>query len=102
VIRPKIELELSLDGVISSEQCRAARGFLKWSQAEAAMKLGVGLSLLVTFENGRRPQARNLGRIKAAFERAGIDFAAAGCRLVVAMDVRNSMPTIETMDSGLV
>jgi hypothetical protein len=46
----------------------------------------VGLSLLVSFENGRRPQRKNLDNIKAAFERAGIAFHRNGMRLEVSME----------------
>jgi DNA-binding transcriptional regulator YiaG len=85
-IKPKVEVELSASNDLHPAQCRAARGFLKWSQAEAATQLGVGLSLLASFENGRQPQRKNLENIKAAFERAGIAFHRNGRRLEVSME----------------
>jgi DNA-binding transcriptional regulator YiaG len=85
-IRPKMEIEISSVTELQPAQCRAARGFLKWSQAEAAAQLGVGLSLLISFENGRRPQRKNLEKIKAGFEQTGIIFDVEGTRLVVSCE----------------
>jgi transcriptional regulator with XRE-family HTH domain len=85
-IKPKLELEFAAVNDLHPAQCRAARGFLKWSQAEAAAQLGVGLSLLISFENGRRPQRKNLDKIKAAFECSGVSFHRSGARLSVSMD----------------
>jgi DNA-binding transcriptional regulator YiaG len=85
-IKSKVEIELSATDDLHPAQCRAARGFLKWSQAEAAVQLGVGLSLLISFENGRRPQRKNLDKIKAAFEQSGVAFHRNGARLSVSMD----------------
>lgn len=58
---------------MSPEQCRAARGWLDWTQAELAHKAGVGLSTVRDFERGeRKPIPNNLAAIRAAVEAAGI------------------------------
>jgi transcriptional regulator with XRE-family HTH domain len=70
---------------MSPEQCRAARGWLGWTQQELARRAGVGLSTVRDFENGdRTPIPNNLAAIRRAIEEAGIklvfdaDGAAAG------------------------
>jgi DNA-binding XRE family transcriptional regulator len=60
---------------IGPEQCRAARGFLAWSQEDLASASGVSRATLIDFERGeRQPIASNLKMIQAALERAGIEF----------------------------
>jgi len=60
---------------MSPEQCRAARAWLNWSQAELAAKAKVSSSTLRDFEAGRRvPIANNLASIRRALEDAGIQF----------------------------
>jgi predicted transcriptional regulator len=61
--------------MISPAQCRAARGFLAWSQLDLAQAANVGLSTVRSFETGtRRPVADNHRAIARALERAGIVF----------------------------
>jgi hypothetical protein len=59
---------------ITPEQCRAARAWLNWTQAELAQRASVGLSSVKDFEKGSR---RTLTSIKAqlqrAFEEANVD-----------------------------
>jgi transcriptional regulator with XRE-family HTH domain len=58
---------------MSPEQCRAARGWLGWTQQELARRAGVGLSTVRDFEKGERtPIANNLSAIRRAIEAAGI------------------------------
>jgi transcriptional regulator with XRE-family HTH domain len=58
---------------MSPEQCRAARGWLGWTQQELARRAGVGLSTVRDFENGERtPIPNNLAAIRRAVESAGI------------------------------
>jgi transcriptional regulator with XRE-family HTH domain len=60
---------------ISPEQCRAARGFLGWSQEDLANASGVSRATLIDFERGeRQPIASNLRMIQSALEDAGIEF----------------------------
>jgi len=60
---------------MSPEQCRAARGWLYWSQKDLAGRASVGLSTVKDFENGtRKPIANNLNALRAALEIEGIRF----------------------------
>ena len=60
---------------MSPEQCRAARSWLAWTQAELAAKAKVGLSTVKDYEGGKRtPIANNLEAIKRALEAGGIRF----------------------------
>ena len=60
---------------MSPEQCRAARGWLGWTQKKLADQAKIGLSTLRDFEGRRRkPIANNLDAIRRALEAAGIEF----------------------------
>jgi ribosome-binding protein aMBF1 (putative translation factor) len=62
---------------MSPEQCRAARNWLAWTQAELAAKANVGLSTVKDYEGGKRtPIANNLEAMKKALESGGISFTA--------------------------
>lgn len=55
------------------EQCRAARGWLDWSQDDLAKEAKVSLSTVRDFEKGKRtPIANNLDALKRAIEAAGV------------------------------
>jgi transcriptional regulator with XRE-family HTH domain len=61
--------------MISKEQCRAARGFLNWSQAVLAARAGIDRSTVKDFESGRHiPNRVSMTAIIGAFEMAGIEF----------------------------
>ncbi len=65
--------------MILSNQCRAARGLLGWTQEQLAKNAGVGLSTVRDFELGsRKPISRNRDAILNAFEKAGVIFLADG------------------------
>jgi transcriptional regulator with XRE-family HTH domain len=60
---------------MNSQQSRAARGLLKWSQRQLADESGVGLSTVADFENDKRePWSDNLAAIRRALEAAGVEF----------------------------
>jgi ribosome-binding protein aMBF1 (putative translation factor) len=60
---------------ISAEQCRAARAWLDWSQAELSRRANVSLSTVKDFERGgRKTIANNRAAIQRAFEEQGIRF----------------------------
>jgi transcriptional regulator with XRE-family HTH domain len=60
---------------MDSQQSRAARGLLKWSQRQLADESGVGLSTVAEFENDKRePWLGNLTAIRRALEDAGVEF----------------------------
>src|ERR1700676_3359457 len=64
-----------LMGVMSPEQCRAARAWLGWAQKDPAKRASVGISTVKDFENKtRRPIANNLNALRSALEAAGIRF----------------------------
>jgi transcriptional regulator with XRE-family HTH domain len=73
--------------MVTSEQSRAARGLIDWSQQQLASAAKVGLSTVRDFEKGRRsPTQASLTAIRAALEAAGVEFIAengggAGVRL---------------------
>jgi transcriptional regulator with XRE-family HTH domain len=64
---------------LSPEQCRAARAWLGWTQAELAQRSSIGLSALKDFEKGnRRTLAAIRNQIRKSFEDAGVTFLARG------------------------
>ena len=64
-----------LPTVITSEQCRAARGLLAWSQQELAQKARVGVVTVHQLEAGiGQPRQATLEVIRRAFEVAGVEF----------------------------
>lgn len=61
---------------MTPEQCRAARGWLAWSQDELAKAANVGQSTVKDFEGGRRtPISATLAAMQAALEQGGIGFS---------------------------
>ncbi|MFZ3325186.1 MAG: helix-turn-helix transcriptional regulator [Methylocella sp.] len=64
---------------MTPEQCRAARGWLGWSQNELAGAAHVSHSTVKDFEGGRRvPIVNNLAAMKSALEVQGIVFVDGG------------------------
>ncbi len=62
-----------LFGLMSPEQCRAARAWLGWSQQDLAKRASVGLSTVKDFETGlRKPIANNLNALQKALEAGGM------------------------------
>ncbi len=60
---------------ISSEQCRAARALLDWSQQDLASRAKVARKTIADFELGQvRPYPRTLRDVVAALEDAGVAF----------------------------
>ena len=61
--------------MITSAQCRAARGLIGWSQQELAGKAQVGVVTVHQLEAGTsEPRHSTLDVIKRAFELAGVEF----------------------------
>jgi transcriptional regulator with XRE-family HTH domain len=61
--------------MLTSEQCRAARGLLAWNQQTLADQARVGIVTIRQFEtNQSTPRRATLDVIKRAFEGAGIAF----------------------------
>ena len=61
--------------MISPPLCRAARGWLGWSQQRLADESGVGLSTIRGFEAGRhKPIGSNMRSLEHALEDAEIVF----------------------------
>jgi transcriptional regulator with XRE-family HTH domain len=61
--------------MITSEQCRAGRGLLGWSQQELADAAGVGVVTVHQLEAGTsEPRRATLEAIRRAFEKAGVEF----------------------------
>jgi transcriptional regulator with XRE-family HTH domain len=60
---------------ITSEQCRAARALLAWSQDDLSVKARISKTTLALFEIGERnPYARTLAALRRSLERAGVVF----------------------------
>jgi transcriptional regulator with XRE-family HTH domain len=60
---------------VSPQQSRAARGLLDWSQTELGARANLSESTIRDFEKGRRvPAINNLAAIRAALEKAGVEF----------------------------
>jgi len=58
---------------MTPEQCRAARGFVDWSQSDLAGAATVSLSTVRDFEKGRRvPIANNLMAMESALRAKGV------------------------------
>ncbi len=61
--------------IITPEQCRAARGFLDWSQEFLAKKVRVGKTAIGDFERKKTsPYRKTLEDIRTSFEQVGIKF----------------------------
>ena len=61
--------------MITSVQCRAARGLVEWSQQELADRAGVGVVAVNQFENRiAQPRRATLQAIRHAFQVAGVEF----------------------------
>lgn len=60
---------------ITSDQCRAARALINWSQGQLSVAADVSRATIAEFEGGRRqPIANNLAAIRTALEEAGVIF----------------------------
>ena len=79
--------ETNLLSMLSSEQCRAARALLNWTQEELAVRAGVSRSTVRGFESGQHElQRASAAMIRMALEQAGVilieaDEQGAGVRL---------------------
>ena len=61
--------------MVTSAQCRAARGLLDWSQQDLASQAGVGIVTVRQLEAGvNEPRRSTLEVVRQAFERAGAEF----------------------------
>jgi len=58
---------------MTPEQCRAARGWLGWSQLDLAQRASVAKNTIYEFETGRRvPTRNNIAAMRRAIESEGI------------------------------
>src|SRR5260370_13534625 len=61
--------------MITSSQCRAARGLLDWTQQDLADRAGVGIVTVRQVEAGMSdPRRATLEVIRLALEAAGVEF----------------------------
>ena len=62
---------------ITGAQCRAGRALLGWSQDDLVKASKVTKSTVANFEAGKRsPYDRTLADVRAALEKAGVEFIA--------------------------
>lgn len=74
--------------MISKEQCRAARGWLDWSQGDLAERAKVNRKTVADFERGVSvPHDRTLRDIQLALEAGGVEFFFDG---VMAVGIRRA------------
>ncbi|MCA9688396.1 MAG: helix-turn-helix transcriptional regulator [Myxococcales bacterium] len=60
---------------VTSDQCRAARSFLRWTLDDLAERAGVSRTAIYSFEANRRtPHKATVQAIRHAFEQAGVEF----------------------------
>ena len=80
--------------ILATEQCRAGRALLYWSQGKLARRARVAKSTVLDFETGRRtPLAANRRRTRDAFVAGEIVFIDAG-------DARAMAPALRGGDGG--
>ena len=61
--------------MITSAQCRAARGLLDWSQQKLADLAGVGIVTIRQLEGeNQQPRRATLAVVRTALEAAGVEF----------------------------
>lgn len=61
--------------MVTSAQCRAARGLLAWSQQELAKAAKIGVVTVHQLENDvGSPRPATLDVVRRAFENAGVEF----------------------------
>jgi hypothetical protein len=62
-------------GMITPEQCRAARGLLDWTQGDLAREAAVGIVTVRQIESGlSAPRRATLDVVRRALERGGVVF----------------------------
>ena len=63
---------MSVAAKLDKDQCRAARTWLGWTQADLAYACGMGISTIAHFECGKsRPKGASLIVIRQCLERSG-------------------------------
>jgi transcriptional regulator with XRE-family HTH domain len=64
---------LYLGNMLTPAQCRAARGWLDWTQKDLADRARVSMSTIRDFESGKRtPIANNVEALRRSIEAAGV------------------------------
>lgn len=61
--------------ILTPALCRAARGFLDWTQSDLAEQSGISRSTIRDYEGDRHAAHRaTLAQLRLAFERGGVSF----------------------------
>jgi transcriptional regulator with XRE-family HTH domain len=80
--------------MLTSGQCRAARGLIRWSQQELADAAGISIATIRLFEAEKGDQRRStLKLIRQALEAEGVEFTNGdqpGVRLAKARPTKSS------------
>ncbi len=70
---------MSKEKLISSDQVRAARAYLRWSQQYLADRSGVSAVTISSWEGDKiLPTVETQSQVRSAFELAGIEFSSDG------------------------
>lgn len=79
--------------MITGAQCRAARGFLAWSQDDLAARSSVSRHTVRLFEDGGRTYATTVQKIEEALEAGGVAFMITGQGpAVILLDAASATP----------
>jgi transcriptional regulator with XRE-family HTH domain len=71
----ELEISAKVPVMVTSAQCRAARGLLDWTQQELADRAGVGIVTVRQVEAGlSEPRRATLEVIRRALEAGGVEF----------------------------
>ncbi len=86
---------------LTAAQCRAARGFLGWSQADLGQRAKAAAKTIIDFERGARsPHPRTLEALAKALEDEGILFLGETEMYLLGVAVRPGSEAAKRLDTG--
>jgi transcriptional regulator with XRE-family HTH domain len=86
---------------LTAAQCRAARGFLGWSQADLGQRAKAAAKTIIDFERGARsPHPRTLEALAKALEEEGIVFLGETETYLLGVAVRPGSQAAKRLETG--